>query len=292
MLILFSLLTLWNVSHWLFTESILFIQLEYSTFLSICIVLVEWQNAVSKWRVSFCVCVCVGTGVAEVKIWNGKPHSVEHEFIIIETHVRISMSRRRRRKKNRRENFLCIKHKKQQINCKLRCFLLNRRRYFTSSISHLLTPDLICSFAFSTSNHIIWGKSFAYFAKIDRNEVTAAQTAAHTDRWVIREETASIAGNNISSCETFFKMLWFEWSAFEGNWKILGKLIQLWLCSQHINGIKLFMLSAWKAVGFIYIIKCFMPKMRKALNTKWKFSAANLRRNHDWFCFQSITNRA
>lgn len=103
----------------------------------------------------FCVCVCVGTGVAEVKIWNGKPHSVEHEFIIIETHVRISMSRRRRRKKNRRENFLCIKHKKQQINCKLRCFLLNRRRYFTSSISHLLTPDLICSFAFSTSNHII-----------------------------------------------------------------------------------------------------------------------------------------
>lgn len=135
------------------------------------------------------------------------------------------------KQKEKKRYFLCIKHKNSvlHINSKLRCFLLNKCRYSVSSIY----SDLICTYVFSTNNNISWGKSFACSVKIDRmasdRNTSDEQTLTHLYRMVrvIWEKTASIAGNNIFSCETFFKMLWFKWSDFQG--KFSSKLIQCWL---------------------------------------------------------------
>lgn len=84
--------TLWSVPHWLFTDTKLFIQPECCC----------WSKSIS---ILFATTVKAGLSPQNEgfhffsghrrrnKNWNGKPHLVEHEFIIIETHARISMAK-------------------------------------------------------------------------------------------------------------------------------------------------------------------------------------------------------
>lgn len=84
--------TLWSVPHWLFTDTKLFIQPEcccWSKSISILFCYNRKSRSLSaKWRVPF-----FSGHRRRNKNWNGKPHLVEHEFIIIETHARISMAK-------------------------------------------------------------------------------------------------------------------------------------------------------------------------------------------------------